>query len=145
MPAALRYDVGLDAENDLPVRTAHVTGLDLIVQRIRRRLQTVSGEWLGDKTIGLPFFEWFQQKPPKVNAIGALIRRAIETTPGVARLDDWSGSFDPSTRALTFSGTIRTTDGDVAMSIQPIGSPRAGNLNPSLRLVIQHRNVAPRG
>ena len=144
MPTALFYDVGLDEDNDLPARTQHISGFELVVQRIRRRLQTVKGEWLGDVAVGLPFFEWFQQKPPQVDAIGALIRAAIESTPGVARLADWAGELDVDTRALTFGGTIHTSDGDATIVVRPLMDPRGGNVNSALRLVIGGRGIAPR-
>lgn len=144
MPTALTHDIGLDEDGDLPARTEHVSGFELIVQRIRRRLQTVKGEWLGDKNVGLPFFAWFQQKPPDVDGIGAIIRKAIETTPGVARLNDWTGSLDVDTRQLTYSGTIHTTDGDATLVVRPLMDPRGGNVNAALRLVIGGRGIAPR-
>lgn len=144
MTTPLPYDVGLDDDGDLPARTQHIAGFDLVVQRIRRRLQTVLGEWLGDRNVGLPFFAWFAQKPPDVDGIGALIRRAIETTPGVARLTDWTGELDVDTRQLTFSGTIHTSDGDASLVVRPLMDPRAGNVNAALRLVIGGRGIAPR-
>lgn len=143
MRAALTYDVGL-VDGDLPSRSSHISGLDLIVQRVSRRLRTHLGEWIADAGVGLPFFDWIQQKPPNVETIGAILRRAIETTPGVSRVTDWTGSFDTTTRTLSYSGTIHTLDGDVAITVQPIGDPRARNRNAALRLVIVSRQIAPR-
>ena len=143
MATAETFDVQLDDDGDLPVRTRHVSGFDLIVQRVGRRLRTVRGEWLADKDVGLPYFGWFEQKPPNVASIGAVIRKEIETTPGVVRVEDWSGALDRDTRTLTYSGTIRTRDGDASVILRPFGDPRTGNRGPHLRLVIRHRRIAP--
>lgn len=137
------FDVQTDDDGDLPVRTRHVSGFDLLVQRIGRRLRTVRGEWLVDKAVGLPYFDWFEQKPPNVDSIGAVIRKEIETAPGVIRVEDWSGDFDRDTRTLTYAGTIRTRDGEVSVTVRPFGEPRAGNRAPHLRLVIRQRQIAP--
>jgi hypothetical protein len=137
------FDVQIGDDGDLPVRTRHVSGFDLVVQRVARRLRTVRGEWLADKDVGLPYFAWFEQKPPAVESIGAVIRKEIETAPGVIRVEDWSGGFDRDTRTLTYGGTIRTRDGDASLTVRPFGDPRTGNRGPHLRLVIRHRRIAP--
>lgn len=133
---AATYDVGLDDDGDLPVVCSHITGLDLVVQRIRRRLLTFKGEYIANKRAGLPYFEWAQQKPAQVAAIGAVLRRAILAVPGVVRIDDWTGAFDADTRALTYGGTIHTAFGDVSATILPLGSPAAGNHSPIFHLLI---------
>ena len=135
MTAATSYDVGL-VDGDLPSRTSHIHGFDVIVQRIDRRLRTHLGEWIADASKGLPFAEWIAQKPPNVDTIGAFVRREIETTPGVVRVTDWEGSFDTDTRTLSYSGTIHTTDGDAEIVIEPIGDPSTGNRNPAIRMLI---------
>jgi len=79
----MAHDVQLDNNGDIPIRTAYITGPDLVRQRIKIRLNTWRGEWFLDQRLGLPFLEWKQQKPPDVNVIRALIQREIRTTPGV--------------------------------------------------------------
>jgi len=135
MPVPLLYDVGL-VDGDLPSRSSHIRGFDVIVQRVDRKLRTFLGEYIADASVGLPFREWIAQKPPLVDTIGAIVRRAIETVPGVIRVIDWTGSLDTGTRTLSYSGTIHTSDGDVTISLAPFGVVRSANRNPSLRLVI---------
>lgn len=142
--SASNIDVGLDPDSgDLPDVSSFISGFDLILQRIRRRLGTYLGEWLADGKVGLPYFRWIAQKPPDVAAIGAKLRAEIETTPGVARVKDWVGSFDRSTRTLTFTCTVQTTYGDAKIVIVPLGQPGAGNVNPSNRLSIRLVRIAP--
>jgi len=104
------YDVELEA-GDLPARTTHITGPDLVRQRIELRLGTFIGEWYLDTRKGLRYLEWLQQTPPRVEEIGADIRREIETTPDVLRVENWSGSFDGVT--LSYSGDVIIDDGTV--------------------------------
>ena len=143
MPDPLVYDVGLDEDYDLPVRTQHITGFALILQRVRRRLKTHLGEYLADASVGLPFMAWIAQKPPNVEGIGAVMRRTIETTPGVARVTAWSGTFDRETRTLSYTGSITTIDGDSTITILPLGSPSTGNRNASVRLLIGSLRIIP--
>ena len=142
-PTPRGYDIGLGDDGDLPVRARFISGLDLIAQRVGRRLRAFYGEWFADLQFGLPFFDWIAQKPPRVAEIGALVRLAIETTPGVVRVDDWLGDLDRDTRTLTYSGTIRTELGDVVATLLPLGDPGAGNRQPAYRLLLRPRRIAP--
>ena len=132
------YDVLLGPDGDLPVSTRHVTGFDATLQRLRRKLGLARGEWFAGLEDGLPFFEWRAQKPPQVVSIGAAVRRAIETVPGVARVSAWTGAFDRETRTLRYTCTVETADGDARLKVFPLGEPGAGNVNPSNRLVIRY-------
>lgn len=131
-----KVDVGLDESGDLPMRTGHISGVDLVVQRIQRRIRTVKGEWMADGRVGLPYFSWFQQKPLRVDEVGAAVRSVIETTPGVQRLEDWRGSIDLATRAVTFSGTIKTAEADIRLTVARVGEPGADNFSPSINYLI---------
>lgn len=142
MAASPRYDIGLDADDDIPLRIQIVTGIDLIIQRITSRLKFFKGEYFADRRPGLPFFEWARQKPPRVAEIGALIRREIEGCPGVIRVEDFEGTWDADLATLTFSGTVLTTDGIASLEIVPLGRP-AGNRSPFARLVITGGSIAP--
>lgn len=143
MPEPLTYDVGLDADGDLPVRIRHVSGFDLILQRVQRRLRTHLGEYIADARVGLPYMAWIAAKPPSVEGIGAIVRRTIETTPGVSRVTDWIGRLDRSSRTLSYSGTITTADGDAAIVVEPLGAPRSGNRNASVHLLIGSGRIMP--
>lgn len=143
MASPLVYDVGLDSTGDLPARTGHITGLTLTRQRVDMRLRTFLGEYIADKSRGLPFFAWMQQKPPQVASIGALLRREIETTPGVARVEEWTGGHDPDTRELTYTCTVKTVDGDLTLLVAPLGDPGFGNWNNAFRLVIEQVWISP--
>ena len=143
MASTRTFDIGLTESGDLPETALFISGFDLVQQRVIRRLRTVLGEWLVDKTVGLPYFTWIAQKPPQVASIGAVLRAAVETTPGVARVTGWTGAFDTVTRALTFTCQLQTNDGDALLTVIPLGQPGAGNGNPGAGGVIRLSRVAP--
>ena len=129
-------------DGDILSASQYATGLDLTMQRVRRRLDRFLGDWILDSSLGLPFFEWAAQKPPQVQSIGARVRAEIETTPGVSGVSEWEGSFERATRELVFSCVVHTTDGDTTLTATLFGEPGTGNRNPALRLLIGRRSIA---
>lgn len=115
------YGCALDANGDLPVRCRLITGRDLLEQRIGAALGLHLGEWFADPRLGLPWRTWAQQRPPDVTGIGAALRLAVEAIPTVARVDDWTGAWTPTTRQLVYTAKIRTLDGDGVLTITAFG------------------------
>ncbi len=120
-------------DGDLPERTKILTGNDVVIQRIGRRLQTHLGEYLSDKSVGVPWASWVAIRPFPINEASAWLRAAIETCPGVVRLDDWTGEMSGST--ATFTGTVITSSGAVPIQLLPLGAPGSGNTSASFRLL----------
>ncbi len=129
---ATTIDVGLNADGDLPDFCRPISGLDLIGQRIAIRLRTHLGEWLLDASKGLPFLRWMATKPPDPVAIGAVVRREIETTPGVLRVEGFVSTWTPATRTIEITGTVVTTEGELALSVSPLG--RVENRAPTVSI-----------
>ncbi len=107
----MSVDVLLDlVTGDLPTFNRFGDGIDVVRQRLQIRLGTFLGEWILDQSKGLPFLVWFQQKPPLTEAIGAFIRREIETTPGVLQITEFTSDFNGS--RLLFTGEILFDGGE---------------------------------
>ena len=98
------YDVGMDANGDLPEFTRHITGPDLTAQRLAVRLGTILRTWFLDLRVGLPYLEWSDGKATtkKLNAMGSLIRATSMADPNVTEIQDWTQSFTPETQAVAF-------------------------------------------
>ena len=126
----MAHDVQLDNNGDIPIRTAYITGPDLVRQRIKIRLNTWRGEWFLDQRLGLPFLEWKQQKPPDVNVIRALIQREIRTTPGVVGVANLEVSLVQGRIEIT--GRIAVEDVTLDLSAE-ISGPQ-GNSQPVMVL-----------
>jgi hypothetical protein len=127
----------LDVEiiaGDLPERTRIITGNDVVLQRLSRRLQTHLGEFLADKTVGVPWADWLAVRRFDIDTATAWLRASIETCPGVVRLDDWVGVRDGDT--ATFTGTVVVSDGSAALTVTNMGDPGSGNTSGSFRLVL---------
>lgn len=129
-------DVQITA-GDLPERTRIITGNEVILQRLGRRLQTHLGEYLSDSSVGVPWADWLSVRRFDVDAAAAWLRAAIETCPGVVRLDDWTGVRDGD--SATFTGSVVTSDGSTPFVVTNIGAPGSGNTSGSFRLVIGRR------
>lgn len=125
-------DVELDEDGDLPAFCRVISGRDLIAQRVSIRLKTHLGEWILDPFKGLPFLQWMATKPPDAAAIGAVVRREIETTPGVLRVDDFSSAWTPATRSVEVTATIITAEGELEVVVSPLG--RLMNRNPTVAI-----------
>lgn len=143
------FDVGL-VDGDLPAITQHITGADLVVQRIRIRLGYHLGEFILDITKGLPFLAAAQTTPPDVEAFGGLVRAIIEDTPGVGRVETFTSSLQPSQsgagQVFTYTGTIiAQTDSDAERELIELqmGFDLTGTTTPAL--VTYHRlgRIAP--
>jgi hypothetical protein len=130
----MRIDLALDADGDLPLVPRHITGIPLVLQRIRRRLRVFAGEWVLNTSQGLPYLAWRQTKPAPTEAIAARIRVELEQTPGVVRIDSCAASLDVATRTVRISarGVVEDPDtgelASVAIGVDDVG----GSSTPAL-------------
>lgn len=121
------HDVGL-VDGDLPAFCRLVTGDALTAQRVRLRLLQYPGDWLLDREAGMPWLDWSQAKPPPLAEIEATLRREIETTPGVRRVDELRAAWDVETRRVTVTATAILDDGARARVTAASGG--TGNASP---------------
>jgi hypothetical protein len=90
---------------------ATVTGRDAVVQHVRVRLRFFKGECFADLRLGFPWREEvLGKKNPNLERIRALVRRTIETTPGIREVNELSLSLDRRTRRLTVAFRATTKE-----------------------------------
>ena len=119
-------DIGLDpATWDLPTLPTLIDGVELIRQRIRTRLLRGIGEWFINFEAGLPLLVWRQQKPPDVISISSAIQDEIVQIEGVVATQNFSGEFNPATRAVSIVGEVVTDGGEVS-TVTVSGSSQPG-------------------
>lgn len=95
---------------DLPIRW--IRGAEAIAQRILVRLRWFKGEWFLDENQGIPYFQvLLGVKSPDIALVSGLLRRAILSTPGVARVQSLDLSYDSSTREASLAFVAETDDG----------------------------------
>jgi hypothetical protein len=125
----IETDVALDpTTGDLVVPTRMITGLELIQQRIRRRLRRGSGEWFLDPAgVGLPLLEWRQQKPPRIPQILQRLQDEIRAVPGVVATQNFVGTHDVAAHQLTVTGDVLVDGGTVTAIV--VTGPTAGRRN----------------
>lgn len=111
-------DLALDQTNfDLDVSRDDLfffTGPDAIAQHLKIRLRLYRGEWFYDTRVGIPYYGTILVKNPNIPAVRDIYRRAIESTPGVERLDDLDLNLNASTRVLSVSFSAKLEGDDAA-------------------------------
>lgn len=130
----MRIDLQLDADGDLPLVPRHITGIPLVLQRIRRRLLVFAGEWVLDTSQGLPYLAWRQTQPAPVEAIAARIRVELEQTPGVVRIDTCAAALEVATRTvrITARGVVEDPDTGEQASVEIGVGSQSGSSTPAL-------------
>lgn len=104
-------------------RPALVEGADAVAQKLRLRLSIWQGEWFADTTIGVPFRRFLGVPGAQVLA-EAILRRAIATCPGVARVDRAVVALDRGSRRLSVSADVTALDGEpVSITDFAAGAP----------------------
>lgn len=110
----------VDAENpvadDLMLRDGQlvlVSGTEAIRQDLAVRLRWFKGEWFLDRRTGVPWFQSILGHKADDITIERVLRRVIQTTPGVEAIVSFSIARDVAERELAVSFRARTTTGDV--------------------------------
>jgi uncharacterized protein YaaW (UPF0174 family) len=112
-------DLALDpATGDLALTTvgsvraaSMVTGADALRQKLRLRLSLGAGEYVLDRTVGMPLFSQIFNRASGRAVAESAYRRAVSTCPGVRSLDTLRLTVDSQRRAtLAFAVTAETGD-----------------------------------
>ena len=127
MPIDLRT---INGDIAFPLR--RVTGDNLVVQRIERRLRTHLGEWFLDQSKGLDFLGWISQRPPPLATISGRTRVAVETCPGVLRVVSWDATHDAASRTVEVTGHVLLSSGAELGLTVATGVGNAANTAPWL-------------
>jgi hypothetical protein len=109
-------DLALDTIGDIALTTvgsvraaSMVTGPDALRQKLRLRLSLGAGEYVLDRTVGMPLFSQIFSRTSGRAVAESVYRRAIATCPGVRSLDSLRLTVDTQRRAqLTFAVTAET-------------------------------------
>lgn len=125
--------MALDSDGDMALNSAglpfFIGSADEAVQRLRVRFLFFLGEWYRDQLLGVPYFEHVLIKRPNLTLVRSLWRQLILDTPGIARLNRLTESFDPVTRSLrpvfeaVFEDGTVITDEDVLPTLLPLEVP----------------------
>lgn len=86
-----------------------------VAQNVRTRLQLWRNSWFLDIDEGTP---WLQQILGKRDVAEAVLRARILDTPGVQNIEEFSTIFDPDSRTLSITVTLKTAYGESTLSGQ---------------------------
>jgi len=131
------YDVLLNpTTGDLPINPVLSNDINKVAQSGCIATKLHRGEALFNKSVGLPYLEWGQQKPFRISEVGDYVKRVILRLDGVVRISSWEESFDPLTRKAIINGRIVVRDeSEFSISVLPSGDSM-GNTNPVSYFVI---------
>lgn len=103
-------------------KDAFLTDIDAVAQAIMTRINLLLGEWWLDLQDGTPIWQTMLgvggSGKNSLPATLALEQR-IKDTPFVQDLSDVETSYNPNTRAFTFSCTVQTQFGSLSVSNTP--------------------------
>lgn len=95
-------------------RALTVTGVDLVAQRVKRRLQTQSGEWCWNTTLGIDYRGAVMRKAPDLSFVRDLIVAALASVEGVSRIK--SCTLVLRSRMLFVDFELATVDGGIIVA-----------------------------
>lgn len=84
-----------------------------LASKLRARYRLYLGEWLLDTRLGVPYVQLILVKNPNMTVVRGVLRRVLESTPGVASIDEFTVTYDPRTRSAAFSFRVTTDLGAV--------------------------------
>jgi len=99
-------DVILTDSGDLPRSPSHGNPNQVLEQSIRIALNKGRGENPTDSGDGLPFLQWSQQKPVRVDTIAEQIRQEILDIPQVERIIELTAEHIPAERKVQVEGRL---------------------------------------
>lgn len=90
-----------------------LSDIDAVGQIIGTRLRLFEGEWWEDTTDGLPLWQKIlgQYNGKNTEAIALLIQDRILGTPFVVRILQQTATYNPNTRAFTYTAQVQTAFG----------------------------------
>lgn len=126
----MSYDLALlTPDGDLPPAARPITGLDLVLQRVRLRLSTHRGDYTLDREAGQPYLEWAQDRRTDPEAVAVALAASVRRVPGVRQVLAVAGSRSlAGTLRVTMDLRLADTTEIVTLALQPRGTN--GNLAP---------------
>ena len=95
-------------------RATTVDGVELVAQRIYRRLNTHSGEWSLNVTVGMDYRGAVMRKSPNLQFVRDLMIACISSVEGVLRVKKLE--LELSSRLLRVSFEVVTLSGDLLLA-----------------------------
>ena len=89
---------------------------DEIAQTIRTRLRLFLGEYFRDVTDGTPWFQTVLTKRGALSSKDSIVRRRIQQTPGVVRVESFVTDYDVDLRKYTITASVITDFGVIQLN-----------------------------
>ncbi len=96
----------LTPSGDIPDAPTWATDVRYVMQACEVAVRMHLGEWIPDRTVGLPHAEDLATKPPPLRRREARTRATLSRVAGVERVVSVACTFDPTTEAATTSALL---------------------------------------
>lgn len=116
------FDIAFDSNHDMYISgpdIAFVEEGDIIVQRLKIRLQFLLSEWFLDNRAGLPYTQFILKQGSNIKDIYSLFRQEIKNTEDVENITELELTPDPDQKGLRvdFSVNNNTSSGSIEVSL----------------------------
>lgn len=101
--------------NDLVIENGDLVltdNLDPLLQQLKVSLNIYKGEWFVDTLTGVPYTTEFLADKNNKTFIDTYLQNYIRNINGVDKILKYTSVFDDSSRGLTITFSVLTTDGD---------------------------------
>lgn len=96
-----------------------LTGIEATAQACKTRLDLWQGNFWRDLSDGLPMLQQILGQPGSAEnlaSVDSLIAERIRNTPEVQQVVNYSSTWDPETRAYTFTASVQTQDSETVIA-----------------------------
>jgi len=103
------FDIKFDENHDMHLDgpdIAFAEESDIVVQRLKIRLQFLLEEWFLDNRAGLPFTQFIFEQGSSIEDIYELFRKEINDTEGVENIIELNLTPDPSEKGLRIDFSV---------------------------------------
>ena len=90
---------------------------DVVAQRLTIRLRSFLGDWFINTTYGMPYFEKVLIKNVSKTTVDNIFREQILAESGVLEIQQFSSTFDASSRLYSCSFTVLTREGSASVTV----------------------------
>jgi hypothetical protein len=130
----MSLDILMDPDTlDLPDFTRHSTGVAVVAQRVRARLETFLGSWPLDRSVGMDWLGILTTKPFDEDGFLTLLAVEMADTTGVLAVETLDLERDG--QSVSVRAMLRVDPGETSITV--IVSPAGLDGNPSVAIIFR--------
>jgi len=104
-----KFDISFDSTHDMHLNGRDIAFTDetnVVVQRLKIRIQFLFKEWFLDNRVGLPYTQTIFEKGTDLKDVYTLFRQVIKNTEGVTSIESLELTPNPEERSLAVAFSV---------------------------------------